>query len=117
MGRPLVGVALVFVLIVAGCGAGDESRYTREEIASALGFRTEHHEVLYERAPGKDCVVLRVLTDPDEIEVAVSGAPDLPSALAVNADGDAAIMFAGFGDLSQEDCIAPAEADLDSLSD
>lgn len=116
MRKPLAGVTLVLVLLVAGCGGEDESRYTREDIASALGFRTEHHEVLYERAPGKDCVVLRVLTDPEEIETAVSGAPDLPSALAVNDDGDAAIMFAGFGNFSQDECIAPAEADLNSLS-
>lgn len=58
-----------------------------------------------------------MLWDPDEIEVAVSDAPDLPTALAVNSTGDAAVMFAGFGDLSQEECIAPAESDLNSLSE
>jgi hypothetical protein len=114
--KAAVALAAIAV-VVAGCGGGDDSGYTRDDVANALGLHNEHHEVIYERAPGKDCVVLQVLTSSDEIEVAQSDAPDLPTALAVNSTGDAAVMFAGFGDLSQDECVAPAESDLNSLSE
>ena len=112
----------VLALIVAGCGGGDsgggdDSGYTKDEIASALGFHREHHETMYEMAPGKDCVVLQVLTSPEEIESAQSVADSVPTALAVNSNGDAAVMFAGSGNLSQGECVAPAETDLNSLSE
>jgi hypothetical protein len=79
-------------------------------------LHNEHHEVIYEMAPGKDCVVLTVLTSSDEVEVAQLDADTLPTALAVNATGDAGVIFAGFGDFSQDECVAPAESDLNSLS-
>jgi len=72
---------------------------------------------MYERAPGKDCVVIRVLTSRDEIESAQSVAGDVPTALAVSDDEGAAVMFAGFGTFSQDQCIAPAEADLNALGE
>lgn len=59
-------VALTAIaVVVAGCGGGDDSdggddsTYTRDEVANALGLYNKHHEVIYERAPGKDCIVLR----------------------------------------------------------
>ena len=116
MREALVGIALVLVLIVAGCGGGDDSGHTRDDIASALGLHNKHHEVIYEMAPGKDCVVIRVLTSSDEVESAQSVAGDVPTALAVNSNGDAGVIFAGFGTFSQDKCVAPAESDLNSLS-
>ena len=68
-------------------------------------------------APGKDCVVIRMLTSSDEVESAQRVAGDLPTALAVNSNGDAGVIFAGFGGFSQDDCVAPAESDLNSLSE
>ena len=115
-------VVSLVALFVAGCGGGDESGYTKDDIASALGFHPGHgeraHETLYERAPGKDCVVLQVLTTSDEVASAQSLAGDVPTALAVNSNGDAGVIFAGFsnGTFSQDECVAPAEADLNSLS-
>lgn len=103
--------------MVGGCGGGDDGAYTTDEVANALGLHNEKHEVIYERAPGKDCVVLSVLTSPDQIEAAQSEAPNLPTALAVNSAGDAAVIFAGFGTFSQDECVAPAESDLNSLSE
>src|SRR5262245_40763707 len=98
---------------VAGCGGSDDSgaeaAYTQDEIAAALDFHRESHETMYERAPGKDCVVAKVLTSRDEIESAQSVAADVPTALAVSDDGAVAIMFSGFGTFSQDQCIAPAE--------
>ena len=44
-------------------------------------------------------------------------AGDLPTALAVDSNGDAGVIFAGFGGFSQDDCVAPAESDLNSLSE
>lgn len=114
--RAAVALAAV-VVVAAGCGGGDDAVYTRDDIDNALGLYNKQHEVIYERAPGKDCVVISLLTSPDEIEAAQAEAPNLPSALAVNSTGDAAVMFAGFGDFSQDECVAPAEADLNSLSD
>jgi len=118
----LVGMALVLVLIVTGCGGGDDSSggdnrgYTRDDIASALGLHNEHHEVIYEMAPGKDCVVIQVLTSADEVESAQSVADEVPTALAVNPSGEAGVIFAGFGGFSQDECVAPAESDLNSMS-
>jgi L-asparaginase II len=113
-------VASLVALFVAGCGGGDESDYTENDIASALGFHPGHgeraHETLYERAPGKDCVVLQVLTSSDEVEAAQREAANLPTALAVNSNGDAGVIFSGFGTFSQDECVAPAESDLNSLS-
>ncbi len=117
MRAALVGTALVLVLIVAGCGGGDDRGYTEDDIASALGLHNKHHEVIYEMAPGKDCVVIRMLTSSDEVESAQRVAGDLPTALAVNSNGDAGVIFAGFGGFSQDDCVAPAESDLNSLSE
>ncbi len=115
-------VISLVALFVAGCGGGDESGYTENDIASALGFHPGHgeraHETLYERAPGKDCVVIRVLTTSDEVASAQSVAGDVPTALAVNSNGDAGVIFGGFGNgtFSQDKCVAPAESDLNSLS-
>jgi L-asparaginase II len=113
-------VVSLVALFVAGCGGGDESGYTENDIASALGFHPGHgeraHETLYERAPGKDCVVLQVLTSSDEVEAAQREAANLPTALAVNSNGDAGVIFSGFGTFSQDECVAPAESDLNSLS-
>jgi L-asparaginase II len=113
-------VASLVALFVVGCGGGDESDYTENDIASALGFHPGHgeraHETLYERAPGKDCVVLQVLTSSDEVEAAQREAANLPTALAVNSNGDAGVIFSGFGTFSQDECVAPAESDLNSLS-
>ena len=113
-------VASLVALFVAGCGGADESRYTEDDIASALGFHPGHgeraHETLYERAPGKDCVVLQVLTSSDEVDAAQSVAAGLPTALAVNSSGDAGVIFSGSGTFSQDECVAPAESDLNSLS-
>ena len=86
MGRLLaIGGA---VLVVAGCGSGDDGDggdgYTQDDIASALGLHNKHHEVIYEMAPGKDCVVIQVLTSSDEVESAQSVAGEVPTALAVN---------------------------------
>src|SRR6187401_2223357 len=115
-----VGMAVVLALIVVGYGGGDNSGYTEGDIASALGFHPGHgeraHETLYERAPGKDCVVLQVLTSSDEVEAAQRVAPTLPSALAVNSDGAAGVIFSGSGTFRQDECVAPAESDLNSLS-
>jgi len=121
MREGLVGTALGLALIVGGCGGGDDSGYTRDDIAAALEFHRERHgpqrhELLYERAPGKNCVVLRVLTSSDQVEAAQRVAGSLPTALAVNSSGDAGVIFAGFGTFSQDECVAPAESDLDSLS-
>ena len=127
-GRPnvkeaLLGMALALALIVAGCGGGDDSGggdasgYTRDDVASALELHNEHHEVIYEMAPGKDCVVIQVLTSSDEVKSAQNVAGDVPTALAVNASGDAGVIFAGFGTFSQDKCVAPAETDLNSLSE
>ena len=113
-------VASLVALFVAGCGGGDESRYTEDDIASALGFHPGHgeraHETLYERAPGKDCVVLQVLTSSNEVEAAQREAANLPTALAVNSNGDAGVIFSGSGTFSQDECVAPAESDINSLS-
>lgn len=117
MREALVGIALVLVLIVAGCGGEEDSGYTKDDIASALGLYRENHETFYERAPGKDCVVSQVLTSSDQVEAAQSVAPDLPTALAVSPNGDAGVIFEGYGDFSQDECIAPAESDLESLSE
>jgi hypothetical protein len=121
MREALVGMALVLVLIVAGCGSGDDGDggggYTRDDIASALGLHNKHHEVIYEMAPGKDCVVIQMLTSSDEVESAQSVAGEVPTALAVNSNGDAGVIFAGFGNFSQDECVAPAESDLNSLSE
>ena len=68
-------------------------------------------------APGKDCVVIQVLTTSDEVASAQSVAGDVPTALAVNSNGDAGVIFAGFGTFSQDECVAPAETDLNSLSE
>ena len=111
---------LVLVATLAGCGGGDDSGNsgnTQDEIASALGLHNQHHEVIYEMAPGKDCVVIQVLTTPDEVASAQSVAGDVPTALAVNSNGDAGVIFAGFGTFSQDECVAPAETDLNSLSE
>lgn len=117
----LIGVVSLITLFVAGCGGGDNSAYTEDDIASALGFHQGHgeraHETLYERAPGKDCVVLRVLTSSDEVEAAQREAANLPTALAVNSNGDAGVIFSGFGTFSQDECVAPAESDLNALSE
>ena len=116
-----VAVMTAIAAMVAGCGGSDdgdaEAGYTRDEIAGALEFHREHHETMYERAPGKECVVIRVLTSRDEIESAQSVAGDVPTALAVSDDEGAAVMFAGFGTFSQDQCIAPAEADLNALGE
>ena len=118
MREALVGMALVLALIVAGCGGGDDTGYTKDDIATALGlFRDETHETIYERAPGKDCVVIQVLTSSDQVEAAQRVAANLPTALAVSSNGDAGVIFAGFGGFSQDDCVAPAESDLNSLSE
>jgi hypothetical protein len=113
-------VGSLVALFVAGCGGGASGGYTENDIASALGFHPGHgeraHETLYERAPGKDCVVLRVLTTSDEVASAQSVAADLPTALAVNSNGDAGVIFAGSGTFRQDECVAPAESDLNSLS-
>jgi len=113
----------VVAVVVAGCGGGGdsgggaESGYTKDEIAGALGLhRKANHEVIYEMPSGKDCVVIRVLTSSDEVESAQSEADRLPTALAVNSDGDAGVIFGGFGTFSQDECVAPAETDLNSLS-
>lgn len=111
--RETVVVGMALALIVTGCGGGDDSSYTRDDIASALGFSRHAHETIYEMAPGKDCIVLRVLTTSDEVEAAQR---DAGTALAVSSDGNAGVLFAGFGDLSQDECVAPAESDLDTLS-
>ena len=122
MREALVGMALVLVLIVTGCGGGadgngeDDGSYTKDDIARALGFHREAHETIYEMAPGKDCLVIRVLTTSDEVEAAQREADNLPTALAVNSDGNAGVIFAGFGTFSQDECVAPAESDLDTLS-
>ena len=121
-------MSLVLALIVAGCGdggdsggdggdGGDDSGYTRDDIARALGLHNKHHEVIYEMAPGRECVVIQMLTSSDEVESAQSVSGDVPTALAVNASGDAGVIFAGFGTFSQDECVAPAEADLNSLSE
>jgi len=113
-------VVSLVALFVAGCGGGDETGYTEDDIASGLGFHPGHgeraHETLYERAPGKDCVVLQVLTSSDEVEAAQRVAPSLPTALAVSSNGDAGVIFAGSGTFRQDECVAPAESDLNSLS-
>ena len=119
MGRLLaIGAA---VLVVAGCGSGDDGDggdgYTQDDIAGALGLHNKHHEVIYEMAPGKDCVVIQVLTSSDEVESAQSVAGEVPTALAVNPNGDVGVIFAGFGNFSQDECVAPAESDLNSLSE
>jgi hypothetical protein len=108
---------MVSAVVVAGCGGGDDSGYTEDAIASALGLHNKHHEVIYEMAPGTDCVVIRVLTSSDEVESAQRVAGDVPTALAVSSNGDAGVIFAGFGTFSQDECVAPAEADLNSLSE
>jgi len=110
---------MVTAVVVAGCGGGGggDGGYTRDDIASALALHIKHHdEVIYEMAPGKDCVVIRVLTSSDEVESAQSVAGDLPTALAVNSSGDAGVIFAGYGTFSQDQCVAPAESALNSLS-
>jgi hypothetical protein len=123
MRKGLLDMALVCALIVAGCGGGDESGgedasgYTRDDIAGALGLHNEQHEVIYEMASGKDCVVLQVLTSSDEVESAQSVADEVPTALAVNSDGDAGVIFAGFGTFSQDQCVAPAQSDLNALGE
>jgi hypothetical protein len=118
MREALVGMALVLALIVSGCGGGDDSSgYTRDDIASVLGLHNKQHEVIYEMAPGKNCVVIQVLTSSDEVESAQRVAGDVPTALAVNSNGDAGVIFAGFGGFSQDECVAPAETDLNSLSE
>jgi hypothetical protein len=113
-------VVSLVALFVAGCGGGDGSGFTEDDIASALGFHPGHgeraHETLYERALGKDCVVLQVLTSSDEVEAAQREAANIPTALAVNSNGDAGVIFSGFGTFSQDECVAPAESDLNSLS-
>jgi hypothetical protein len=121
--KALLGIAPVCALIVAGCGGGDESGgedaggYTRDDIASALGLHNKQHEVIYEMAPGKDCVVIQMLTSSDEVESAQSVAGEVPTALAVNSNGDAGVIFAGFGNFSQNECVAPAESDLNALGE
>ena len=123
MSKAFVATALVAGLILAGCGGGDDDGggedggYTRDEIAGALELHNEKHEVIYEMAPGKKCVVIQILTSSDQVESAQSVAGDVPTALAANSSGDAGVIFAGFGTFSQDECVAPAEADLDSLSE
>jgi hypothetical protein len=119
--KPRAALTVVAV-VVAGCGGGGdsgggaESGYTKDEIASALGLhRKDNHEVVYEMPSGKDCVVIRVLTSSGEVESAQKEAGSLPTSLAVNSDGNAGVIFAGFGTFSQDECVAPAEANLDSL--
>ena len=56
-------------------------------------------------APGKDCLVIRVLTTSDEVEAAQREADNLPTALAVNSDGNAGVIFAGFGTFSQDEVL------------
>ena len=53
MREALVGMALVLVLIVTGCGGGepdgngeDDGSYTKDDIARALGFHREAHETI-----------------------------------------------------------------------
>ena len=117
MREALVGMALFLVLIVAGCGRGDHSGFTRDEIFSALGLHRKFgDEIHYEWAPGKDCVVDQLLTNSDQVDAAKKVAAGLPTALAVNSDGDAGVIFIGYGTFSQHQCVAPAESDLNSLS-
>ena len=102
MREALVSMALVLALAVAGCGGGGDGgegadAYTKEDIAGALGFHRKAHETIYEMPPGKDCVVIRVLTTSDEVTSAQRVADNLPTALAVNSDGTAGVIFAGFG--------------------
>lgn len=115
--RPIATLVAVLVLLVAGCGGEDDSGYTESDIRSALGLRNERHEVLYEMAPGKDCVVIRLLTSSDQVEAAQREAGNVPTALAVNSNEDAGVIFAGSGAFSQDECVAPAESDLNSLSE
>jgi hypothetical protein len=58
-----------------------------------------------------------VLTSSDEVESAQREAGNLPTALAVTSNAEAGVIFAGFGTFSQDECVAPAEADLNSLSE
>jgi hypothetical protein len=114
-----VAVIAAIAAMIAGCGGGDnsgaETNYTQDEVAQALRFYREHHETMYERAPGKKCVVARVLTSRDEIQSAQSVADEVPTALAVSDDGGVAVMFSGFGTFNQDECIASAETDLNAL--
>ena len=110
---------MVTAVLVAGCGGGGggDGGYTRDDIANALELHIKHQdEVTYEMAPGKDCVVVRVLTSSDEVESAQSVAGDVPTSLAVNSDGNAGVIFDGFGAFSQDQCVPPAESALNSMS-
>ena len=102
--RPLLAIGAA-VLVVAGCGSGDdgdggdegrlhEGRHCKRPRVAQQAPRSH-----LRMAPGKDCVVIRVLTSSDEVESAQSVADEVPTALAVNSGGDAGVIFAGYGTL------------------
>jgi hypothetical protein len=114
----VVILVVALVLTVAGCGGdGDDSGFSDDEVSNALGLRFEGNDMLYALPSGKDCIVTQILTSSDEVKSAqdtAAGAVD--AAVATNPAGDAGVEFGGETGPPPEDCVGPAEADLNTLS-
>lgn len=116
MREAIVGVALVALLLIGGCGGGDgDSGYSEDDVADALGLRFEGNDLLYELPSGNDCIVVNILTSEDKVEAAQDEAGAIDSAVATNSSGDVGVEFGGYTGFSPDECVDPAESDLNDL--
>jgi hypothetical protein len=117
MRETTVVVALVTLLVAGGCG-GDSgnSGFTNDDISTALGLRFDGPDMVYALPSGQECMVVKVLTESEEVKSAQANAGAVDYAVATNADGDAGVEFSGNNADSPDECVGPAEADLKNLS-
>jgi hypothetical protein len=103
-------------VLAAGCGSGEDSGFTEDDVGQALNLHYGGNDLLYEYQPGTDCIVTDVFTSSDEVDQARSAAGGLDAAVATNSDGTAGVAFGGYTGFSPDECVPAAEQALDSLS-
>ena len=112
----LTGLALVLLLVAGGCG-GDSggSGFTNDDVSTALGLRSDGPDMVYDLPSGKECTVINVLTESEEVISAQANAEAVDYAVATNPSGDAGVEFGESSGVSPDECVGPAKADLKTL--
>ena len=108
----LTGLALVLLLLAGGCGG---SGFTNDDVSNALGISSDANEMVYTLPSGKECTVINVLTESEEVISAQANAEAVDYAVATNPSGDAGVEFGESSGVSPDECVAPAKADLKKL--
>ena len=112
----LTGLALVLLLLAGGCGSDSGgSGFTNDDVSNALGISSDANEMVYTLPSGKECTVINVFTESEEVISAQASAEAVDYAVATNPSGDAGVEFGESSGVSPDECVAPAKADLKKL--